>query len=58
MSEGVAPQTRGAIEYLHRQGGKRMRPLVVLASTRACGGDPGGRCTTRRSSSGCTRPRW
>ncbi|MDQ3036996.1 MAG: polyprenyl synthetase family protein, partial [Myxococcota bacterium] len=40
IADGAAPRTRSAIEYLRRQGGKRLRPLVVLASTRACGGDP------------------
>lgn len=40
LAEGAPARTRRAIEYLRRQGGKRMRPLVVLASVRACGGDP------------------
>ncbi|UJR83368.1 polyprenyl synthetase family protein [Sandaracinus amylolyticus] len=40
IAEGAPARTRGAIEYLRRQGGKRLRPFVVLASTRACGGDP------------------
>jgi len=29
-----------AVRYLHGQGGKRVRPLVVLASAQAAGGDP------------------
>lgn len=36
---GSATLTRAAI-YLQGQGGKRVRPLLTLASAHACGGDP------------------
>lgn len=29
-----------AVHYLHAQGGKRVRPLMVIAAAQACGGDP------------------
>jgi farnesyl diphosphate synthase len=40
LSEGCPAKLREAIEYSLLAPGKRIRPILVLAATDACGGDP------------------